>query len=194
MTNVKLCPCGSGKSQAHCCDSVVASTTSPLQILVWAGIMLVVGVMTALALSSKDDTPVRAVARTPADWEYNPITNQHWDPRLGHEHWHSGPPPQNPESLPTTPDVGEITLGNGISPAATIDSDLPPALLNPEPWQYDPARNQHWFAEHGHWHDGLPPQGVGESGSVPENFEFDVENNRHWHGEHGHWHPGPPPG
>ena len=30
-------------------------------------------------------------ARTP--WEYDPVTDRHWDPRPGHNHWHNGPPP-----------------------------------------------------------------------------------------------------
>ena len=31
----------------------------------------------------------------PQPWQYDPVTNQHWDPRTGHVHWHSGqaPPP-----------------------------------------------------------------------------------------------------
>lgn len=28
---------------------------------------------------------------TPKPYEYNPVTNQYWDP--GHNHWHNGPPP-----------------------------------------------------------------------------------------------------
>ena len=26
-------------------------------------------------------------------WEYNPETDQHYDPRVGHKHWHDGPAP-----------------------------------------------------------------------------------------------------
>ena len=28
------------------------------------------------------------------------------------------------------------------------------------PWEYDEANDRHWHAEHGHWHDGPPPQGA----------------------------------
>ena len=34
-----------------------------------------------------------APARQGAPWEFDPVTNMHWDPRPGHEHWHSGAPP-----------------------------------------------------------------------------------------------------
>ena len=31
------------------------------------------------------------------------------------------------------------------------------SITNPQPWQYDPATDKHWVADHGHWHSGLPP-------------------------------------
>ncbi|MBI3184160.1 MAG: thioredoxin domain-containing protein [Myxococcales bacterium] len=29
----------------------------------------------------------------------------------------------------------------------------------PQPWEFDSRANRHWNPEHGHWHDGPPPQG-----------------------------------
>ncbi len=31
----------------------------------------------------------------PQPWQYDPVTNKHWNPLQGHQHWHSGsaPPP-----------------------------------------------------------------------------------------------------
>ena len=31
------------------------------------------------------------------------------------------------------------------------------SITNPQPWQYDPATDKHWVADHSHWHSGLPP-------------------------------------
>ncbi len=33
----------------------------------------------------------------------------------------------------------------------------------PALWHYDATNNRHWDANHGHWHDGLPPAGLGQS-------------------------------
>src|SRR5690349_2613598 len=47
----------------------------------------------------------------PKDWEYDVAKNRYYDPREGHKHWHSGPPPvdpnapqQAPQIIVTTPD------------------------------------------------------------------------------------------
>ena len=46
-------------------------------------------------------TPVTASKPTPnipnpQPWQYDPVTDQHWDPSPGHGHWHSGKPPGQP--------------------------------------------------------------------------------------------------
>ncbi len=74
---------------------------------------------------------------TPKPWQYDPVTNKHWDPRPGHQHWHPGLPPANPE--PT-------------SPTATT---LP--TPTPQPWEYDAVNDRYWHAEHNHYHPGQPP-------------------------------------
>ena len=38
-----------------------------------------------------DFDPLEAVGDTPEPWEYDLVTNRHWDP--DHGHWHDGPPP-----------------------------------------------------------------------------------------------------
>jgi hypothetical protein len=111
-------------------------------IAIWAAILLVTGVVTAVTLSfdsnrSKSATaPVTIAppAATPAPWEYNPVTNQHWDPRPGHVHWHAGPPPDDP--LATLQEAGGRT---------------------PQPYEYDAINDRHWDPQHGHWHSGSPP-------------------------------------
>ncbi|MBT8485618.1 MAG: hypothetical protein HKO59_12610 [Phycisphaerales bacterium] len=87
-------------------------------------------------------TPLASGATTPQPWEYDPATNKHWHPT--HGHWHDGPPPnQNPAvvNAQASGDLGSVA----------------PDILNPKPWQYDPASNKHYHAGHGHWHDGPPP-------------------------------------
>jgi len=41
----------------------------------------------------------------PKDWEYDVARNRHYDPREGHKHWHSGPPPVDPNAPMTTPNI-----------------------------------------------------------------------------------------
>ncbi len=77
--------------------------------------------------------PVPAIAN-PEPWQYDPVTNQHWEPN--HKHWHVGQPP---------------------SPAQRAQQQQQPAISNPQPWQYDPVTNKHWEPNHQHWHPGQPP-------------------------------------
>jgi len=87
----------------------------------------------------------------PKAWDYDPVTNRHFDP--GHGHWHDGPAPP-PESRGTAsssqPSIGGVTTtpGGHAAPGTT-----------PAPWTYDAAKNQHWDPGHGHWHQGPPPAG-----------------------------------
>lgn len=75
---------------------------------------------------------------TPKPYEYNPATNQYWDPT--HGHWHSGRPP--------SPDSQKVL--NSVPPT-TADT------TTHKPYEYDAVKNQHWDPEHRHWHPGKPP-------------------------------------
>ncbi|MHC5023705.1 MAG: hypothetical protein ACYTGG_07320 [Planctomycetota bacterium] len=122
------------------------------------------------AASAVPVTPTAPTTGTPAPYEYNPTTNQHWDPN--HGHWHSGPPPANagagasPISV-TSNTGGQIETIGTRQPSERGASIVPPSNpagnLNsknqtPEPWEYDPADNTHFDPQHGHWHQGPPPE------------------------------------
>jgi len=134
--------CGSGRPPLERCGRRAVGMARVKLIAVWAGILLVTGVVTAVTLSLESNKPKPAInpvtvgssSATPAPWEYNPITNQHWDPRAGHEHWHAGPPPNDP--LATLQDTSART---------------------PQPYEYDAINDRHWDPQHGHWHSGSPP-------------------------------------
>ncbi len=53
---------------------------------------------TALAQSSATPNIVN-----PAPWQYDPVTNKHWNP--DHGHWHTGLPPADPNAAPVVPDT-----------------------------------------------------------------------------------------
>jgi hypothetical protein len=36
----------------------------------------------------------------PTPWQYDPVTNKHYDPSPGHEHWHQGPAPSVTQPKP----------------------------------------------------------------------------------------------
>lgn len=151
------------------------------QIAIWGGIFIITGVLTTIALSSKPEPIVNpnnaanvlsssSVANTPAGpaaWEYNSVTNQHYDPRPGHEHWHSGPPPANAgaQANAGTPANGQpIALDNG---ATLTPSNAPPGFNRTgTPWEYDATFNRHWDPTpgHVHWHDGPPPGTIENAG------------------------------
>jgi hypothetical protein len=80
----------------------------------------------------------QTAANTPKPYEYNPATDQYWDP--GHNHWHNGKPP-SPESQKVL---------NAV-PAAAADT------VTHKPYEYDSVKNQYWDPEHNHWHNGKPP-------------------------------------
>lgn len=91
----------------------------------------------------------------------------------------------------------------------------PSTITNPQPWQYDPATDQHWHPQHNHWHSGPPPNqntagtnaltsaqppgftlsssGTTQPGVTAAAWEYDAENDQYWHPGHNHWHPGLPP-
>jgi len=80
---------------------------------------------------------------TPKPFEFNPVTNQYWDPN--HGHWHAGQPPP--------PESQKVLSANPLTPPA----GLPPGTPTPKPYEYNPATNQHWDPNHQHWHNGPPP-------------------------------------
>ena len=86
---------------------------------------------TAATDGSAPATGIPAIPN-PQPWQYDPVTNQHYDPN--HGHWHAGLPP---------------------SPQQQQE----PQIANPQPWQFDPVTNKHWnpLPGHNHWHNGPPP-------------------------------------
>ncbi|MCI0405300.1 MAG: hypothetical protein L0Z48_01560 [candidate division Zixibacteria bacterium] len=80
----------------------------------------------------------QTTANTPKPYEYNPTTNQYWDP--GHNHWHNGKPPP-PESQQVV---------NAVPP-------VPADTVTHQPYEYDSVGNQYWDPNHQHWHNGKPP-------------------------------------
>lgn len=140
------CPCGSGLKYKHCHEGKSQVTSRRVAgVPVWAVALAVVAVIGAgmwfmnRGGSNAGVTPQQPVGpvRAGTPWEYDAATNTHWDP--GHGHWHAGPPPTNPDSLPA---VGG------------------PAGATPAPYQYDSTTNRHWDPGHGHWHEGPPPAGA----------------------------------
>jgi len=41
----------------------------------------------------KPGLQTEGLPKDPKPWQYDPATNQHFDPRPGHGHWHQGQPP-----------------------------------------------------------------------------------------------------
>ncbi len=79
-------------------------------ILLCVMILAVAGAIIGLSLSVPDKGSSGAVATTqpffnptptdlipgipnPSPWQYDPVTNKHWNPLPGHLHWHTGQPP-----------------------------------------------------------------------------------------------------
>ena len=177
MQPTTLCPCGSGKSQIHCCGDHPKSKIN-LRLFVTLSFIILLGCgIAAIAFSwPQDDVPNPAAGPTPAPiqpfnsnggpiqlgstsgsqvsaplnitnpspWQYDAATDRHYDPN--HAHWHSGPSPTNSVTSP----LGSISL-----PGSQVSAPL--NIANPQPWQYDPATNQHWNPDHGHWDPGSPP-------------------------------------
>ncbi len=83
----------------------------------------------------------------PKPYQYDPVTDRYWHPQPGNAHWHPGQPPAD--------------AGTARSPTRSVISGSTspdPDIVNPTPWQYDPATNKHWHVDHGHWHDGPAPE------------------------------------
>lgn len=110
----------------------------------------------------------------PVPWQYDVENNRHFDPRPGHQHWHSGPPPADTTKAVSSPTM--TTLGGGSNPVVTVGggaakvttTTVPVATAgstplapgeNPAPWEYDKAKDRHFDPRdaHRHWHAGPPP-------------------------------------
>jgi hypothetical protein len=57
----------------------------------------------------------------PKDWEYDVARNRYYDPRPGHMHWHSGPPPVDPNAPAAQPQV-LVTTPDGKPVRVTTSS------------------------------------------------------------------------
>lgn len=150
------CPCGSGKKFKHCCLGKVEAKSRSLRtplLVAGLGALVVAGVVVANRPSPPSRSPQPTAApvpsaalpsTTPAPWQYDPVSNRHWDP--GHGHWHDGPPPRQP----ATSEVSTTTTFSGNA-------------TNPPAWFFDAAANRHWHPEHQHWHDGPPPNAASDA-------------------------------
>ena len=205
-----LCSCGSGKKFKRCCEgkrTIVSSgwawKTGGL-LAVAALVIVPLAVINANAGKSADESAgtsspaaPSAFSQTPAAWEYDSVTDRHWNPQQGH--WHQVPPP------PQTIDFFSSQSQPAATGAGTGASGTTPAA-----WQYDPQTNRHWNPQHGHWHQGPPPPqtidffssqsqpaapgaGTGASGTTPAAWQYNPQTDRHWNPQHGHWHNGRPP-
>jgi len=95
------------------------------------------------AVPNNDPTTKAPSGATPVAWEYDAARNRHYDPN--HGHFHEGPPP---------PPEARAATGTPAPGAAGATPSAP----TPAPWTYDAKNNQHWDPNHGHWHQGPPPQ------------------------------------
>ena len=180
MKDSEPCPCGSGKPQITCCGSAARSRMNLRLVVTWCLILLAAGGITAITVMLPSQrSPETAGESTPQPYQYDPVTNRHWDPASGH--WHPGPPP------------GGATTAPSLAGATT------------QPYEYDPVANQHWNADHGHWDPGPPPSGATTAPSLagattqrstiqnPQPWQYDPATDQHWHAGPDHWDPGPPP-
>jgi hypothetical protein len=105
----------------------------------------------------------------PAPWEYDVALNRHYDPRPGHMHWHTGPPPADPTALSALPQV-TTTGSNGAVVTTTSPMSSTPLLPNehPKPWEYDAKKDRHYDPRlgHEHWHSGPPPPPANRTGTL----------------------------
>ena len=209
MKPTTLCPCGSGKPQARCCGENAKTKINLRVIVIWSSIILVGSAITVIAFNRPSgETPITNVGATPAPYEYDPITNRHWDP--SHAHWHNGAAPAGAGAANTP-----IQLSNGGDPLApainpTISTSptgtnatsgtavpAPPGVTNPTPWQYDAATDRYYDSNHGHWHSGRSPTdpSVAAPSNIPSAtaWQYDAATDRHFDPDHGHWHSGFPP-
>ena len=144
-----------------------------------------------LGSSSGSQVPAPLNIANPRPWQYDAVTDRHYD--ANHAHWHSGPPPNEPNAA-------TVSLSGREVPA-------PLNITNPSPWQYDAVTNRHYDPDHAHWHSGPAPDdpnspAISVSGSKvaappnitnPSPWQYDTATDRHYDPNHAHWHDGPPP-
>jgi hypothetical protein len=191
------CPCGSGKKYKHChMKKDLEKHQHGGWILV--GTVVVLGVAVIYFANSGGLPWGGDRARTPASSSL-PLTTGAL-PMTGTI------PGTDTTSAPGTPGTAAATS------AASQDQSPLPGGATPQPWQYDAPRNRFWYPDHGHWHDGAPPDpsqratataaqtttpAVDQSplpdGITPTPNYYDGAKNRHWVAEHSHWHSGRPP-
>lgn len=219
MKRTTLCPCGSGKPQVRCCGENAKTRINLRMIVIWSFIILVGSAITVIAFNRpSSETPTTTVGATPTPYQYDPITNKHWDPVA--QHWHDGPAPTGATSNPfqlsaggdpaaTSPlnptNFNSATSGINLSSGSKVPA--PANIINPTPWQYDAATHRHYDPNHAHWHSGRPStdpdqtvrQPSGTEVSAPPNifnplaWQYDTATDRHYDPNHAHWHSGLPP-
>jgi hypothetical protein len=133
------CVCGSGKKSKRCCGtappaqevSATQETSSRQPWLLALGLFGVIAIavytISLNRLSSVAGTAPPAGISDPKPWQYDAVSNQHWDARS--QHWHQGRPPY-PLHRPY------LLLRLHHLPSGTA----------PKPWQYDIVNNRHWDA------------------------------------------------
>jgi hypothetical protein len=191
------CPCGSGKKYKHC---HLKKDLEKRQHGGWIllGTVVVLGVA-AIYFAAGGGLPWGGdQARTSA----------------------GSSPPSTTGALPTTGPtaITDTTAAAGTpetaaaTSGASQDQSPLPGGATPQPWQYDATRNRFWHPEHGHWHDGPPPepsqravttaapgsvasqdQSPLPGGTTPQPWQYDAPRDRFWQPDHGHWHVGRPP-
>jgi len=221
MKHATLCPCGSGIPQARCCGDNPKSKLSLRAIVTWSSVIILGGAITVIAFTlPSDEVPITNVSSTPAPYQYDPLTNRFWNPSCGH--WHDGRPPVGSGAAngpiqfsgsngAPTPAIGSTITSTAAGTSATFGTGraAPPNITNPTPWQYDAATDQHYVADHAHWHSGRPPTDqsvINRAASVggqvpappgitnPTPWQYDIGTDRHYNPGHGHWHSGRPTG
>jgi hypothetical protein len=158
------CSCGSGLKFKHCCLNKIPARASKRSsriilgtVLAFAVVGIVVAVVTSNAPHNQDqlkkpiETGVAAPTSTPAAWYHDVVNNRHWHP--DHGHWHDGPPPG----------ASALTVSsNQDQPGNISNTGIAAPTSTPADWHYDEANNRHWHPDHGHWHDGPPPDAPAE--------------------------------
>jgi len=162
------CPCGSGKKYKACCGTG-DKTRSGAALGKTLGIVVVVVVIAGVFIVANHfrTADLSAEAANPEPWEYNASTNQHYNPLPGHEHWHDGPPPQNPAGtlntatlpVPVQQQVPTVPTAAPVQPAGD------PADGSPEDWEYNAGNDSHWNPVTQTWDAGMPPVEAFTSGN-----------------------------
>ncbi|MCH7849133.1 MAG: hypothetical protein IIB53_12305 [Planctomycetes bacterium] len=187
MKPTTLCPCGSGKSQFHCCGDHPKSKINFRSLVTWSFIILLGCGIAAITFSQpQDDVPSPAAGLTPAPIQ--PFNNG-----------------AASTTFPSGINLGTTPSGLGSTSGSKVPA--PPNITNPSPWQYDEATYRHYDPNHAHWHAGPPPNdpnapAVSVSGSEvpappnitnPSPWQYDAVTDRHYDPNHAHWHDGLPP-